>query len=63
MPKKVQEVPLNENTKLQKGDELGRFNMGSTVIMLFPKNSISFEKELKAGQTVQFGEKIATILK
>ena len=61
--KKVQEVPLNENTKLQKGDELGRFNMGSTVIMLFPKNSISFEKELKAGQTVQFGEKIATILK
>ncbi|MCB1593715.1 MAG: phosphatidylserine decarboxylase [Xanthomonadales bacterium] len=61
--KKVQEVPLNENTRLQKGDELGRFNMGSTVIMLFPKNSISFEKELKAGQSVQLGEKLATILK
>lgn len=57
----VSDVALNENTKLAKGDELGRFNMGSTVIMLFPENMIQLNSELKADQIVKLGEKIATI--
>lgn len=60
--KKVQEVPLNNHTKLQKGDEVGRFNMGSTVILLFPPNTIKLEKQLKENSVVKMGEKIATIL-
>jgi phosphatidylserine decarboxylase len=42
--------------KLSKGDELGRFNMGSTVIMLLPKDSIDINliegQELKMGQEI-----------
>ncbi len=48
-------------TKYNKGEEMGRFNMGSTVVLLFPKNSITFEPELVAGSALKLGERIATI--
>ena len=42
--------------KLSKGEELGRFNMGSTVILLLPHNSpnmnIESNKTLKMGQSL-----------
>ena len=42
--------------KLSKGEELGRFNMGSTVILLLPSDSpslnISFNQILKMGQSL-----------
>jgi phosphatidylserine decarboxylase len=42
--------------KLSKGEELGRFNMGSTVILLLPHNTpsmnIEFNKTLKMGQSL-----------
>jgi len=60
--KKVQEVALNDHTKLSKGDEVGRFNMGSTVILLFPANVTKLEKSLIEGTVVKLGQKIATIL-
>src|SRR5690606_9315671 len=44
-----------------KGDEMGRFNMGSTIVLLFPPNSIEFDTELKAGSEVKLGQFIATI--
>ena len=46
----------NQQIKLSKGDELGRFNMGSTVIMLLPKNSI--ELNLIEGQELKMGQGI-----
>lgn len=42
---------------VKKGDEIGIFNLGSTVILLFQKEMIKFEK-LKVGQKVKVGEKI-----
>ena len=60
--KKVQEVALYDNTKLSKGDEVGRFNMGSTVILVFPPNTVKLEKSLTENAVVKLGEKIATIL-
>jgi phosphatidylserine decarboxylase len=60
--KAVQEVPLNDNTELAKGDEIGRFNMGSTVILLFPENSVKLEEGITENVVVKLGEKIATIL-
>jgi len=59
---KVQEVPLNRFTKLKKGQEVGRFNMGSTVILLFPPHAIELVKNLKENYTVKLGEKIAKIM-
>jgi len=60
--KQVTQVALNENTTLKKGDEVGRFNMGSTVILLFPPGAVALEKDLTEDKVVKLGEKIATIL-
>ena len=58
----VTDLQPQGKTTYQKGEEMGRFNMGSTVIMLFPKNSIGFEPELQAGTPLKLGQRIATIL-
>ena len=44
---------------LKKGDELGRFKLGSTVIMCFPENSIEWEEQLKEGSVTRMGQQIA----
>jgi phosphatidylserine decarboxylase len=44
----------NQDIKLKKGEELGRFNMGSTIIMLMPNQENCLN--LIAGQTVRMGE-------
>jgi phosphatidylserine decarboxylase len=43
---------------IQKGDEMGRFNMGSTVVLLMPQQSKRFLSELQAGSAVQMGQAI-----
>lgn len=43
----------------EKGEEIGRFFMGSTVICLFEKDKINFETTLEAEQKVKLGEKMA----
>ena len=43
---------------LRKGDEMGRFNMGSTVILLFPENHASWDPDHVAGQHVRMGQRI-----
>jgi phosphatidylserine decarboxylase len=42
-----------------KGEELGRFNMGSTVVLLFERNRIAWDPTLVAESTVQLGRPIA----
>ncbi|TQV65128.1 MAG: phosphatidylserine decarboxylase [Halothiobacillaceae bacterium] len=44
--------------RLERGDEMGRFNMGSTVIMLFPEG-FGFRPDLKPGMPVNMGEALA----
>ncbi len=44
---------------LKKGDELGRFKLGSTVILCFPQNSIEWDETLKEGSTTRMGQLIA----
>ena len=39
-----------------RGEEMGRFNMGSTVILLFPKDSIEWSADFVSGRTVRMGE-------
>ncbi|MCB1857831.1 MAG: phosphatidylserine decarboxylase [Gammaproteobacteria bacterium] len=46
---------------LDKGAEMGRFNMGSTVILLFPKDTITWDHELRPGVEVRMGEGIGTV--
>lgn len=41
---------------LQKGDELGRFLLGSTVVMLFPKDQLHFNPEWSPARPIRMGE-------
>lgn len=43
---------------LEKGDELGRFLLGSTVVLLFPEGKARFESDLKAGSLVRVKGKL-----
>ena len=45
---------------LTKGDELGRFYLGSTAILLFPEGKASFNSSLAADSPVRMGEKLGT---
>ena len=51
----------DRNIKLHKGEEMGRFKLGSTAIVLFPKDTIRWQEELRAGQPVQMGQLMATL--
>lgn len=42
--------------KLQKGEEMGAFRLGSTVINLFPKDKVRLESGLTAGTQTRMGE-------
>lgn len=52
-------TPLTNHLTLHKGDELGLFKLGSTVILLFPKNKINWLASLKSQQAIKFGEVLA----
>ncbi|HIE55651.1 MAG TPA: phosphatidylserine decarboxylase, partial [Chromatiaceae bacterium] len=41
---------------LKKGEEMGRFNMGSTVITLFAKNRVTWDPALQPGVQVRMGQ-------
>ncbi len=42
---------------LNRGDEIGRFLLGSTVICCFPKGAVELNPELKVGSKIRLGEK------
>lgn len=48
-------------TLLEKGAELGRFNMGSTVILLFESGHARWHASLAAGSVVRLGECLGTL--
>jgi phosphatidylserine decarboxylase len=43
------------------GEEMGRFNMGSTIIVLFGKDQAQWDVEFKAEQPVKLGELIGRV--
>lgn len=53
---------FNEPIEVKKGDELGLFAMGSTVVMLFEKDAFEFEN-FELGQKVQLGQKLGEWVK
>jgi phosphatidylserine decarboxylase len=46
---------------LDKGEEMGRFNMGSTVILLFQKDRARWHPHVRAGATVKLGESLGSL--
>ena len=45
---------------LEKGAEMGRFNMGSTVILLFPPGTVDWSEDLQPGASVRMGQRIGS---
>jgi phosphatidylserine decarboxylase len=41
---------------LKKGDEMGRFLLGSTVVMLFPKDTLTFNPDWAPTRAIRMGE-------
>ncbi len=46
----------SENIALEKGQEMGRFNMGSTVVLLLPGSMSSFKSKITAESIIKLGE-------
>lgn len=67
LPRSKEVVVWNYETKgekaikLQKGEEMGSFRLGSTVISLFPQNKILLSPELTAGTKTKVGEVLGHI--
>lgn len=56
-------LPLPATTRwLEKGMELGRFNMGSTVIVLLPKDAVVWSGELAPGSPVRVGQRLGRLM-
>ena len=51
-----------ENIQLKQGDEMGRFLLGSTVVMLFEKRPLAFNADWQPARAIQLGEMMANRL-
>ena len=49
----------SETILLQQGDEMGRFLLGSTVVMLFPQGPLQFNPAWQPGGAIRLGEVMA----
>ena len=49
------------HVSLEKGEELGRFNMGSTVILLFQQDRARWLDEVRAGAIVRLGQSLGSL--
>jgi phosphatidylserine decarboxylase len=45
--------------ELQQGDEMGRFLLGSTVVMLWPKSELVFNPSWQSAGAIRMGEVMA----
>jgi phosphatidylserine decarboxylase len=50
----------DQDIRLAKGQEMGRFLLGSTVVMLFPKNVVAFHPDWAPTKPVRLGEAMAS---
>jgi phosphatidylserine decarboxylase len=63
-PRRPTRLPLeglHQPLALSRGAELGRFNMGSTVILLFGKDRAALLQQIQAGRVVRMGERIGQL--
>ena len=60
LPKQAQVQDYSQGPiKLEKGEEMGRFKLGSTVILCFPEDAVKFLEEIQASSPLQMGQAIA----
>jgi phosphatidylserine decarboxylase len=47
--------------RFEQGQEMGRFLLGSTVVMLWPKQGLIFNRDWESGRGIRLGERMATL--
>lgn len=57
-PVNLDYVSLPRPVRLEQGEEMGRFRLGSTVILLFPKDAMSWNEAYAAGTRTRLGESL-----
>jgi phosphatidylserine decarboxylase len=55
----VRALETGLGTELARGDELGRFNMGSTVVLLVGNEALRFAERVGPGSTLRLGQALA----
>ncbi|MDD6177670.1 MAG: archaetidylserine decarboxylase [Ruminobacter sp.] len=51
----------DDQITINKGEEMGQFCLGSTVITIFGKDAVTLEESLKTGYTMKLGQKLGLI--
>lgn len=57
----IREWEYDDNRTFKKGEEMGRFNMGSTVILVTPPGMTQYQAEMAAETVLQMGQKIGEV--
>jgi phosphatidylserine decarboxylase len=52
----------NYSIELNRGDEIGRFLLGSTVICCFPRGAVELNPAVKIGRKIRLGENLGRVL-
>jgi phosphatidylserine decarboxylase len=52
--------PDDQRVELAQGDEMGRFLLGSTVVLLMPNGALRFNPDWAPGRAIRMGEAMAT---
>lgn len=58
----VRKAWRGKNIRLERGVELGRFNMGSTVVVLLPSDKVDLCSELSVQMPIKMGQAIGRII-
>lgn len=62
LPKTVDYKNAPPGIALARGEEMGRFLLGSTVILLFPRHTVSWEPKFHAGTATRMGERLGSFV-
>jgi phosphatidylserine decarboxylase len=49
---------MTTELRYRQGEEMGRFLLGSTVVMLFPQGTLKFNAEWAPQRPIRLGEKM-----
>ncbi len=63
LDKHVERYHEHSPITIRRGEEMGRFKLGSTAIVLFPANVMNWETSLQTAHSILLGQKIGELLK